>query len=357
VLNGFDGSDTYVYARGDGHDVIYDGSFEGNDDRLQLQGIAVDAIGLQRMGGDVKLVIAESAAGAGDGGSVTLIDNLDERYGTGVDAIDFDDGTQWTRADLRSTVLQQATTPGDDVIEGFNTSDLLSGGAGADTLSGLDGNDTLRGGAGDDVLEGGWDHDTLEGGDGNDVLDGGRGDDVLAGGAGEDTLIGGYGYDIFDGGAGSDTADFSYSSADWTIDLAAGTATVSGAETLSSIENVVGAYGDDRIDGDAGNNSLDGGYGDDQLDGGTGDDVLTGGAGADTFVFGTGYGHDVIADLSGTDGDLVDVSATGLSDFASVLAATSQQADDSVLDLGNGDKVTLVGVDTSTLSDPMFLFS
>ncbi|MGO7324540.1 calcium-binding protein, partial [Rhizobium ruizarguesonis] len=61
------GNDTIYYARGDGNDTITDSDDYGTDDRLVLTGINPADVTLQRNGNDVTLVIAESAAGAGDG--------------------------------------------------------------------------------------------------------------------------------------------------------------------------------------------------------------------------------------------------------------------------------------------------
>jgi Ca2+-binding RTX toxin-like protein len=244
------------------------------------------------------------------------------------------------------------------------TVDLSAGVAGSETLVSIEnvamgsGDDTVTGDAGANALSGGGGADTLSGGDGADLLNGQSGDDVLQGGGGDDTLIGEFGLDSFDGGAGVDTADFSYSTADWTFDLAAGTAqTGSTTETLTSIENVVGAAGDDTLTGDAGSNSLNGGDGSDQLEGAAGGDTLTGGAGADTFVFSAGYGSDAIQDFQGGNGDLVDLSGTGFTDFAATMAAATQVNADTVIDAGNGDTLTLVAVNKSDLTDQQFIYS
>ena len=88
---------------------------------------------------DVTLVIAESAAGAGDGGSIQLKEQLDWLYDRGIEQVVFDDGTVWSAADLRVMLLAQASTSGNDTIIGFNTADVLQGGAGNDTLNGWSG--------------------------------------------------------------------------------------------------------------------------------------------------------------------------------------------------------------------------
>ncbi|WP_277345435.1 calcium-binding protein, partial [Pelagibius litoralis] len=310
VLAGGNNNDTYFYTRGDGNDSITEGdnrysnsSPGGTEDKLVLQDIDPAAVSLLRDGNNVTLVIAESAPGAGDGGSILLVNNLDEYYNQGIDQILFDDGTVWTRADLRVALLAQAPTAGDDVIDGFNTADVITGGAGNDTINAGWGNDLIAGGAGDDVLAGSDGNDTVEGGAGNDVIFGGNGDDQLIGGDGDDVLRGDAGVDSFDGGAGNDTIDYSTSSGALLIDLATGD--VNGIENFLSIENVIAGSGNDTLLGNDGANYLAGGNGDDSLVGGDGNDTFNGGGGVDSFVGGAGIdtadyresASDFVADL------------------------------------------------------------
>lgn len=222
---------------------------------------------------------------------------------------------------------------GNDIINGGGGNDIICGGGGNDGLNGEDGDDTLDGGVGDDGLGGGDGHDTLSGGDGNDHLSGGSGNDTIDAGAGWDwlyyysapgpvtvdlgagtatgegndtligvesaaggnyddvlisgpsgnTLYGVGGNDTLIGGAGSDQAGYWYAPGSVIADLAAGTATGQGNDTLSSIENLVGSldYGD-VLTGDDGNNSLAGSGGNDSLDGAGGWDNLDGGPNTDT---------------------------------------------------------------------------
>ncbi|MGO4119078.1 calcium-binding protein, partial [Rhizobium ruizarguesonis] len=116
---------------------------------------------LVRNGNDVTLVIAESAAGAGDGGSILLSGNLYEYLESGLDKIVFADGTVWSRADLRAMLVNFAGTPSDDVITGSNTSDIINAGAGNDTINAGDGNDVITGGIGNDTIDSGWGNDTI----------------------------------------------------------------------------------------------------------------------------------------------------------------------------------------------------
>ncbi len=94
-LAGGTGDDTYLFYRGDGNDRITEESSGGKADRLVLHGIAPDAVTLSASGNDVVVTIAESAAGRGDGGTVTLTDELLSGNYAGIDAIVFDDGTTW----------------------------------------------------------------------------------------------------------------------------------------------------------------------------------------------------------------------------------------------------------------------
>jgi len=152
---------------------------------------------------------------------------------------------------------------GNDTINGGSLADKINGDAGLDTLIGNDGNDTLAGG-------------------GNaDTLNGGIGNDTLQGNSSADTLIGGLGNDLLDGGSSNDKADYSAAAGPVTVDLAAGTATGEGNDTLVSIENVTGSAFADTIGGNSANNVLLGGSGDDVLRGADGNDALTGNAGFD----------------------------------------------------------------------------
>ncbi len=120
---------------------------------------------------------------------------------------------------------------------------------------------------------------------------------------------------IWDGG-GIDTLDLSGYGVDQQITLVAGEFSSVGGLTNNlaiaygaQIENATGGAGNDAIAGNELANSLIGGGGSDTLSGGAGDDVLIGGAGGDqltgaagddTYVFGGSFGHDVIADLDGS---------------------------------------------------------
>lgn len=121
-----------------------------------------------------------------------------------------------------------------------------------------------------------------------------------------------------------------------------------GADTLA------GDAGANAIYGLAGDDVLDGRGGDDTIEGGADDDDLTGGLGNDIFVFADGDGADTIRDFeagAGSD-DVLDLRRlTSAGTAAEVLAAATQVGDDTVFDFGDGDTVTLLGVDKESLHE------
>jgi Ca2+-binding RTX toxin-like protein len=193
--------------------------------------------------------------------------------GDGSDTVSFADVTGTLYADLRI----QAGYVGGDLTDVMNSIENLVGGSNTNTLVGNDGANVLTGG------------------DGTDYLYGMGGDDALLGGAapvGNPNQLW--------GGAGSDTASYLNTTGAVFADLGAQAGYVDGVltDTMNSIENLVGSWGNDTLVGNGGANLMAGG---------AGADVLWGKGGADTFVY-TGYGdsnletgYDTVADfVSGT---------------------------------------------------------
>ena len=99
--------------------------------------------------------------------------------------------------------------------------------------------------------------------------------------------------------------------------------------------------------GGAGNDTLYGGAGDDTIHGGAGDDTIYGNQGNDTFVFGSHHGDDTI--IGFTDGqDTIDLSATGLTDFADL--TITQVGNDVIINTG-GDATGAGGYGTIRLTN------
>lgn len=188
----------------------------------------------------------------------------DPEGGTEPAHIDLSLGTATTeRGDSDDLVLYSIES-----VSGSGHEDTIIGDDRANRLdSGYNGGGVIEGGGGDDVLS--------EGQDGGTDFYGGPGDDLIQS-IGEQA-------GIADGGEGSDTFSMT-SNVRLTADLAAGTASVEGESTpttLVSIENLISGGAADRLSGDDGPNVLDAGSGDDILEGRAGDDALIGDAGTD----------------------------------------------------------------------------
>ncbi len=155
LVRGGTGDDTYVYAAGDGNDVIDEwAGWEGSFDVLEL-GVGIDSDDLifTRSGEAYVMTFAHMA------GSLTL--NYQAAGGVaggregGIKEFRFADGSKWSRSQIDAAYLAQQATSGNDTITGSIRDDAISGLGGNDTLMGWDGNDLLNGGTGNDTLNGG----------------------------------------------------------------------------------------------------------------------------------------------------------------------------------------------------------
>jgi Ca2+-binding RTX toxin-like protein len=231
---------------------------------------------------------------------------------------------------------------------GGSGADLLIGNAVGDSLAGNAGGDDLYGGGGDDSLDGGLGDDVVFGGAGNDaVVDTGGGSNYLRGDEGDDRITGGAGFDDANGNMGADTVSTGAGD-DWAV----------GGKDNDSLS---GGTGGDVVWGNLGNDTQDGGDGNDQVRGGQGDDTITGGAG-DDFVSGD-RGNDTIAGGSGADlfHGSQDAGIDRVIDFhltegdrvfldPGTTYALLQAGLDTVLDMGGGHQMILVGVQMSSLT-------
>ena len=234
-------------------------------------------------------------------------------------------------------------TPGDDQLAGTSNDDVIAGAGGDDVISGSDGNDLICGGAGTDAVFGEAGRDTVAGDAGRDQVSGGAGDDELS------------------GGKGLDFANYYVSLTPVQVNLANGTATGEGNDTLGGIENIFGSLFDDDLTGDSRFNAISALDGDDRVDAGggidliydgvapgsegtDGDDQIDGGPGLDGVLYtqssgpieadlaagsATGNGTDVIGGIEGVFG----------SPFDDVLEGDSQKN----LFLGMGGDDTIDG--------------
>jgi Ca2+-binding RTX toxin-like protein len=138
----------------------------------------------------------------------------------------------------------------------------------------------------------------------------------MRGDAGDDKLSGGPGFDDANGNGGADT--------------------------------VMGGGGADWVRGGRGDDSVSGGAGDDFVSGDRGADTVSGGPGADIFHGSQDAGVDRVLDFNLAEGDrvMLDPGTT---------YTVGQVGADTVIDMGAGNQMILVGVQLSTLT-PGWIF-
>jgi Ca2+-binding RTX toxin-like protein len=142
VMQGNGGSDTYIYSRGGGHDILNDESYDTSIDKLVFSNIASTQVRIGRLNNDAVLTIPESAPGAGDGGSVTLRNTLVTSVREGIEQIQFADGVTWSQSQLRQKWIESQQTSGNDTIIGLSSGDTITGGPGDDFITDSGGFDT-----------------------------------------------------------------------------------------------------------------------------------------------------------------------------------------------------------------------
>ncbi|WP_417453881.1 calcium-binding protein [Kiloniella sp.] len=281
-------SDTYIFNRGYGQDIIHDHStnllFDDKDVVKFGPGIAFDDLEFIRDDTKLTIKIKDSTD------TLTIenqffYNNLGHAYRQ-IEEFHFDDGTIITPTDIQQILLEG--TDGDDVLEGFFAYDILDGRAGNDTLKGRNAGDTY-------IFDRGYDHDTIYDeqtsvfSDAPDIVQFGEG--ILP----EDILLSRDNHNLILTIA--DTGEtLTIINQFFTGNLGG---TLYQVEEFKFSNDVVWSWSDVRLkllEGTDGDDTITGFFGADVLDGGLGNDTLKGADGGDTYVFGRGYGQDVIYD-------------------------------------------------------------
>ena len=202
-------------------------------------------------------------------------------------------------------------------------------------------------------------NNSIKGNVATNLLDGGKGDDVLTGNGGTDTFIlaKGNGFDTITDfaatGGGRDTIQLSGFGITSFADLATRLTQV-GADTVLSLGDGDGLVLRNVALADLTANNFklvfDGTSAADTITGGSGNDILSGAGGRDTYVISNGAGSDTITGfVSGSGGDYLKIVDYGFTNLATFLAACTQAGADTVVDLGNGETLTLKNVMASRL--------
>ncbi|XPV69494.1 MAG: calcium-binding protein [Halarcobacter sp.] len=254
ILNGGLGDDTYLYAKGDGEDIIDDSYYFGHnnsrskyagDDTLRFsEGISIDDLEVQLNGDDIVIGIKEDGKTFEEYIDTITIKNWLDKDKT-IENIQLSDGSKVKLQDL-----QQATEfddvliydSDDIVVDALAGNDLILTGDGNNTIYAGAGEDEIRTGKGDDVLYGGLGNDNLIASGGNDILEGGKHSDNLEGGNGNDTYI-------FNRGDGSDIIYDNYISTWLKLQVNAGNDTLKFGEGISSTDLIAKIVDSDLIIG------------------------------------------------------------------------------------------------------------
>ncbi|HEX8622867.1 MAG TPA: M10 family metallopeptidase C-terminal domain-containing protein [Allosphingosinicella sp.] len=318
--------------------------------------------------------------GSNSAGAVDLLDG-----GAGLDVASFAGQTAAVVATLNGATDAVATVGGVAVAT-LRSIEGLTGGTAADILTG-DGNaNVIDGGLGDDTLVGGAGIDTVSfasrgsapvtvnlatltaqnTGAGTKTITGFEnvratsGNDSVTGDGGDNVFFESGGNDTYNGAAGSDTLDYSAATSTVSVNLntltGQNTGTYGGTDTITNMENVVGAaFFANVLQGNTAANRLVGGSAADTLVGNNGNDTLIGGAGNDTLLAGSnqalddgsadvlegGEGSDLLAGGQGNDilrgGDGNDTLIGGISNTAG--QAFVNDGGDDVFDGGEGTDV------------------
>ncbi|UJP06402.1 MAG: hypothetical protein LZF61_05390, partial [Nitrosomonas sp.] len=309
-LEGNQGADTYVIAKNDGHDVIYNYDSDSAFDKVQFSNLTLrDISGANRISND--FVLSYGAAN-----QVTV------RYHFSSASYEI---SQYVFADGATIDKIVMGTTGNDALVGTAANDFIVGAGGVDSMTGLAGNDAYLTDGGDSIVEaagGGTDtvlssvtytlganlealvlldgavngtgngannslygnaaDNTLTGLAGNDLLDGGAGADAMEGGAGNDTYVRDNAGDVITEAANQGT-DTVQSSTTYSLALNVENLTLTGAGAINGTGNTLANI----LIGNNASNNLNGATNNDTLFGKAGNDILTGGGGADLFQFDT----------------------------------------------------------------------
>ena len=343
------GSDTFVYASGDGNDYINeeDGSTVSID-VLKFVDINSDGVTLRRSGVDLFIKINSTGEEI----------EIDEQFYSatnnwGIEQIQFADGIIWDRADIQDKAWLRGTS-GDDTMTGYDGDEVFYAGLGDDSIVSQVGSDTF----------------IYASGDGNDYIDEENGStisiDVLkfTDINPDDITLRRSGVDLFIkiNGTGEEIEideQFYSATNNWGIEqiqFADGTMWTR-SDILAQI--IDGTSSDDILNGTAANDFIWGFAGDDSLSGEDGNDRLTGGDGNDSFIFKANLGNDIISDFQGGAGasDIIELHGVGISSYAQLQALMSEWNGATHIDFDANNSITLEGVTMASLDADDFSFA
>jgi Ca2+-binding RTX toxin-like protein len=113
-----------------------------------------------------------------------------------------------------------------------------------------------------------------------------------------------------------------------------------------------------QLNGTEKDDTIIAGAGSQTIDGSAGFDILTGGLGADSFIYNAKSGHDFITDFNGAE-DRIVMSMDLVKSFDHLLevGAIYQDGKSTQVEIGEGQLITLYGVDAKTVTADWFVFA
>jgi Ca2+-binding RTX toxin-like protein len=292
-------------------------AFDAGSRTLTVSSNAGDGIDIACQGSGPGQVVVNGLAPGGGPANCDAVTKIIVRGGPGANAIDLRGVTDELFVALTGTEISGGG--GDDVIDGSELPDVMTGDEGNDRIAGFrnpaPGRDVFLGGEGNDTLV--WNN-----GDGSDLMDGEAGDDTVevngAAAAGDSFTVNPNGQRVrFDR---VNLVPFNLdigTSETLQVNGGGGDDTIAGASGLATLIKLSmnGGDGNDTLTGGNGDDVIAGGTGNDRLVGAPGRDVFLGGEGNDTLVWNNGDGSDLMDGEAGDDTVEVNGAATAGDDF------------------------------------------
>jgi Ca2+-binding RTX toxin-like protein len=186
-VDGGEGDDTYIFKRGGGSDTAYD-TGRNSFDVIKVVGVRPEDVAMDWVAG-------VQIKGTADSIKFSINPRLNESNDLSLEAIVFDDGTRWDRAEIVSRLNHLGE--GDDEYHPTLDSFKIKSGAGNDLIFDSLGDDTIDAGSGDDTVQSAAGADIITGGKGNDLIHSHHGDVIRYGwGDGNDTIFGSENFDL-----------------------------------------------------------------------------------------------------------------------------------------------------------------
>ncbi|WP_026617318.1 calcium-binding protein [Ensifer aridi] len=317
------GSDTYLYALGDGSDRINESASESAAvDKLRFTDLTSSDISAVRVGKDLKITVL------GTGDIITVNGQWSSSTGYfGIEKIEFANGESWDR----STITASAP---------------FIGTANSDTLQATPGNEVIQGGLGDDYLFGGAGSDVY-------IYGAGDGSDFIYEQMNEANAVDALRFvdltasDISAVRKGSNL-EISVLPTDHVITIAEQYYNPSAYYGVEKIEFSDGTFWDRSTImaieqapsvPTPGDDTLYGSSGEDIFQGGRGDDLLFGAEGADTYIYASGDGSDYIDDEADISTEVDTLQFVDL--VASDISAARNGVNLEITVLTSGDVITI----------------